>query len=480
MKNIDFESPRTRLAIRFFTYGVMTISTIAISAICLLFALGYRFDNNSLSVTQGGLIQLVSTPTNAQILLNGKTQDFRTPNKTTVMAGTYDVTMKLDGYRDWNKTVRIEAGQILWLNYTRFVPNDITTSNIREFDTLHASLASPNRRFIVMQPSVSDPRLVVADIRNEDQVVFAETTLPVSSYTQREGQEHTFEMMEWNLDGRYLLIRHTVGDVSEFIRFDRQNPSEAINLSARFGAISRAQFAGNNGNVLYAIVGNELQQINVSGDDRESLATGVTFFVVYRGDTIGYIADKQNKKEVGIIKDGRETAVSEAPAGTELSIAISHYFNHDYLAVANGQNVTIIKDPADAAITVDKVNEDFKIDQPKAEWLYFSNNGRFLVSQHQGSFTTYDLELKDTYKRQFATSQQVMRPFKWLDDYNLWVDLDNTLRIVEFDGTNERVITSVERGHSVTLSDNADVLFSIGKNNASNKHSLQSSPLTIE
>lgn len=473
------ESKRTRTAVRFFTYGVMTISTIVISAIALLFALGYRFDNESLTLEQGGLVQFISSPNDATVLIDDERQSFRTPGKKAIDAGEHEIVMRLDGYRDWRKTVQVEPGQIRWLNYARFIPQRITTTEVRELEGLHMSLTSPNRRYIALQPASDKPTIIMADIRDEDNVKFSEIVIPEEVYSSPENHPHTFELVEWNLNGRYLLVRHTAGGIEEFIRVDRQNPTQAINLSTSFGPIKRAQFAGNNGNVVFAEINNELRRLAVDGSESELLVSGVTYFVVYRGDTIGFIADRNDQREVGILKDDRETLVQEYPAETPLKIALSHYFNRDYIAIAHENKVELIRDPADAPGAVNKALVTYEIDQPSIDWLYFSNNGRFLVAQHQSSFTTYDLELNETYERTFNTNSQVTRPFRWLDDYYLWIDLDDNLRIVEFDGANERAITSVATGYVTTLSNNAEVIFSIGRNGASDKLVLQRSVIVL-
>ncbi len=480
MHHIDFHSKRTQLALRFFTYGVMTVSVVVISALVLLFALGYRFDNTSLSFEQGGLMQFRSTPSAATIRLNDKQLNFRTPGKATVAAGKYDVAMNLNGYHSWSKTVDIERGQLLWLNYARFIPQNITTTSVREFDTLNGSLTSPNRRWIALQPTATDPNFIIADIRNQETPAFNEVSLPAASYTQRDAQPHTFEMVEWDLSGRYLLIRHTVADVEEFIRFDRENPAVAVNLSAVYGPITRAQFAGNNGNVLYAIINNELRRVQVGNNETALLVSGATYFVVYRGDRLAFIADRNDRREVGMYRDDRETLVADFALDTAVTVSLSAYFNKDYVAIGTGNTVTVYQDPDETHNRPVAPFETFTIDQPSVEWLYFSNNGRFIVAQHQGSFTTYDLELADIHKRTFESSQPVTRAFKWLDDYYLWVDLDNSVRIVEFDGANERTITSAVTGQTVSLSDDGESLFSIGRNNADQKLVLQRSQLVLK
>lgn len=482
MFRVDLQSKRAKLALRFFTYGVMTVATIVISALCILLALGYRFNDNSRSFEQGGLMQFRSAPQDAVITVDGKEQDFRTPGKLTVPAGRHDVSMTLEGYREWRKSVDIAAGQLLWLNYTRFIPNDITTKNIREFDTVAGALISPNRRFAVIQPKSDEPKLIYADIRDETDVRYEEVIIPAKAYASASAAGHTFELLEWQLDGRYLLVRHRVGDsVNEVLRLDRQQPEEAVNISAKYGAIQQLQFLGSNAGVVIALIGNELRRLEVDGETSTLLVNNVTFFELYRDDLIGFIAERNGQRQVGVYKDDQETLLAEFPIDeTPLKVDVSNYYNDDYLAYSHGKTVTIVRNPSEATVTSPRTNIIFNVDQPAVEWLYFANNGRMLVAQHQASFTTYDLELEDTYRHSFTTSKPVTRPFKWFDDYNLYADLDGNLRIIEYDGTNERALTSVAEGYPVSISENGEAMFSFGKNTSNNRYELQRSNLIVE
>lgn len=181
MFRVNLQSKRSKLAVRYFTYGVMTVTTLLISTLCILLALGYRFNDASLSFEQGGLIQFRSVPQSSVVTIDGKRQNFVTPGKATVNVGQHEIIMKLDGYREWRKTVDIDAGQLLWLNYTRFIPNDITTETVKDFESSAGSLISPNRRFAVILPKVQEPRLIFADIRDETDPKFKEAVIPQSA-----------------------------------------------------------------------------------------------------------------------------------------------------------------------------------------------------------------------------------------------------------------------------------------------------------
>jgi hypothetical protein len=479
MFSIDLESKRTRLAIRFFTYGVMTVATIVISAVALLFALGYRFDNDNLTFEQGALLQFRSVPEGADVFVNGKKRE-KTPSKLTVAAGQHNVHMKLRGYHDWSTSARVEAGQLLWLNYARFIPTELKTIAARQFDTLHGALSSQNRQFIIMQPASNQPIFIIADIRDEEQPKYVNLTIPATVFTPRVEQDNLFTLVEWSLSGRFILVRHTAPGINELIRIDRERPQEAINISAKYGQIGEAHFTGNNANNLIGLIGSELQRFDIQGQNSEVLGEGIISFTLYKDDLVGFIADRNAGRLVGVLDDKRETIVRTYPPATPVIIDITNYFTHNYLAIANGQGVEVIRDPEDTTSAADSVFVKFSIDAPAVQWLYFSNSGRMIVAQHQGKFTTYDLELSKETTHDFKNKGLVTRPFEWLDDYYLWNDNDNTLKIVEFNGENERNLGAVKTGFYTTLSEDGRGLFSFGQNIAvGGKIELQRSDLFL-
>src|SRR5690606_25865776 len=107
MKKIDLSSKRAKLAIRFFTYGIMTLSTIVLTVVLIFVALGYRFDQRDLTFDQGGLVQFRSAPEGAAITIDGQRQSIKTPEKANLDAGQHTFGMDLTGYRPWQKTVSL-------------------------------------------------------------------------------------------------------------------------------------------------------------------------------------------------------------------------------------------------------------------------------------------------------------------------------------------------------------------------------------
>lgn len=490
MFNIDFSSKRAKLAIRFFTYGVMAVTSVILTALLVLVALGYRLDRN-FNFSQGGLVQFRSFPESADVTIDGSKQSLHTPDKANLAAGTHSVSMSLDGYNSWNKTVELAPGQLLWLNYARLVPDTIATTALKEYQAVAGTLPSPDRHWLLMQMSADSPSYTLVDYSDEKRPQYTGLLLPDGLFTKKDGKYGSFKIIEWDLQSKYVLIEHYNGDLVEFARVDRTKPADAVNLTKLFGLnIKETHFSGNNANIIFAKTDDVLRRLDVSGPTvSAALVTGLRSFIVYGESTIAFTSvqdkttgDKTTQiQQVGIYDNGKVTSVREFAADKEAKIAYNKYDAHGYLAIneKDSTRVDIIRDAtATGASKAATVYAQMDLGAP-VKWLSFSNNGRMLVAQNGKKLATYDIENAKAMTATLSFGSNDMPQMKWLDDYYLWSDAGDKLNIVEFDGTNNHEIAIVKSGYEVMLSSNGKRLLSIGKNEATSQMLLQESKLTL-
>lgn len=477
-------SKRRETALRFFTYGIMTFAVVAISVICILFVLGYRL-NTSGQIEQQALLQFRSTPSSATVEIDGMQQSFRTPNKKTVPSGEHTVAMRLNGYRDWSKTFGIEAGSISWLNYARFVPTDITTDNVREFDALTGMVPSPDKRWLAIVGDATSPKLTIADIRNEKQPRFSDINIPQDALKLEEGQKPgIFSIMEWDFGSRYLLVKHEVAGRADVIRVDRADAKNTKNISQQLKVgIEKAHFIGTSGNAFFALVDGDVRKIDLSGGTiSRPFITKVNDFILYKSDTIAFTATRDDQAVAGIYKDGDEELIVRTfeKDNQPVRATVSSYFSDTYLAISHGNTVEVLKNPQDDSESAGRVFAKF--DTPESiQWLQFASSGRFVVAQHGNTFTTYDLEEDKEFTTTLAEGEgDIKKRLHWLDDYYVWTDVGGSFRMVEFDGGNQQVLNTVEPGFGATLSQNGERLFTVNKSEDSSKMILQSTHMVIE
>ena len=457
----------------------MTTAVVLISTVCIFLVLGYRLDFRSGDVEQGALLQFRSFPSAATITLDRETLSFVTPGKRGVDAGEHTVTMKLDGYKTWEKTFTVKASELRWLNYARMIPETIRTSAVKEFPTVVDALPSPDKKWLLIQPAADKAEFTLVDIRDEDKPAFSQLILPVASYTQKEGHPHQFSLVEWDFGARYALVKHVVGDVTEYLRIDRTDMDNTVNISSKLGVnISDIHFSGTSGSVFYALENGSIRRLDSGvGTISQPLVKDVATFDLYKTSTISYVKKPiDNKVGVGVVVDGKASRVATYDSTVPVQADMSEYFNDYYLAIGRGTSVQIYKNPESSER---KKLVSFATSSA-ISWLRFSNSGRFVTSGTGSQFTNFDLETSEKNDVNLPGNvPNPAKPLQWIDDYYLASTGDNDLRITEFDGANQHVITSALAGFPVTLNDNGKLLYSLGKTQTG-VMVLQASRMTID
>lgn len=483
MAHIDLSSKRAKLALRFFTYGVMTFATIVLTMLAIFYAMGYRFNQQDLTFEQGGLVQIRSFPEGARVIIDGKPQGFTTPGRASLSAGTHTIEMQVAGYRSWQKTVDLAPGQVLWLNYARLISDTITTLGQAEFNNVTSALASPDRKWMVVLEQTNQPQIKLIDFNDEKKPVVSDLSIPEAQLTKKDGGFGTFAVKEWDLGSRYILMEHTVGDTREFIRLDRQRASAATNISRVFSLnIAEAHFTAGNPNLLYAKTDTVLRSLDLGSNIASAaLVTDIEQFMLYGNDTVAFVAtrnategDGSTKRRIaGLYRGGKETIVREFRPDANVRVAYAEYVRDAYFAFDSGDgNVQILRDPTSKdSSRVGSIPFGGPI-----SWMKFSSNGRMLAVGHGNKVGVYDLELARAHAWD-VSGAEVTRPLAWLDDYYLWTDAGGSLRIVEFDNTNGREITAVTPGLTASISPDGNYLYSFAKNNTTGTYQLQSSQL---
>lgn len=114
------------------------------------------------------------------------------------------------------------------------------------------------------------------------------------------------------------------------------------------------------------------------------------------------------------------------------------------------------------------------------KWLDISTNGRFVITGNGAQFMTYDIELARRTDANFPSliSDPAIPP-QWLDSYLLVSTGDNKLRISDFDGENQQIVTDALATFPVMLSTDSTLLYNFTKTQAG-AMSLQVSKMTTD
>lgn len=478
MQQYDVNKKKRKLTL-LFSYIAMTVAVVIISTVCILLALGYRFDFTSNSVKQGALLQFDSFPNNAQITLDNTVLSFKTAGKSEVDTGSHTVILSKDGYRNWTKQFTVKAGEVRWLSYARLVPTTVNTSTVKELEGLADELPSPDRKQIAVLEKSDSPNLLMINISDPKKVTYETIAVPADILAAPAGVTSAYSIVEWNLSSKYVLLKHDAGSVHEYIRVNTDDTKDIVNLSTKFGvAFSEVHFSSES--VFYGIENGNLRKFDLgSSSISEPLAKDVTQMKLYGSSDIAYVRHTNNQYVVGVVVGGKAYQVSTYDDTTPLLVDITSYFNDRYLAITRSGSFELIKNPEKTSS--DGLAKVVTLSYPgDLKWLDISSNGRFIITGNGAQFMTYDIELATRTNSNFPTLiADPSVPPRWLDSYILVSTGDNKLRLSDFDGTNQQIITDALPSMPVTLSTDNKLLYNFTRTQAG-VMSLQVSKMTTD
>jgi hypothetical protein len=106
---------KIRILIFLSTFAFVSI----LGTMIFFYARGYRFDTEKLRFTPNGLLVIKSDPDGAQVFINGELKT-ATNDSLTLPPGTYDVSIRKEGYLPWTKRLVIEKEIVTQANASLF------------------------------------------------------------------------------------------------------------------------------------------------------------------------------------------------------------------------------------------------------------------------------------------------------------------------------------------------------------------------
>lgn len=99
--------------VRFALFYLSVLVFLSGAPFILFYALGYKFDPRLFKFTKAGILVLKTEPTGADVYINGRLKNEKTPLTITgLLPGLYAVEIKLTGHYPWDADVRINSGKV--------------------------------------------------------------------------------------------------------------------------------------------------------------------------------------------------------------------------------------------------------------------------------------------------------------------------------------------------------------------------------
>ena len=452
-----------------FVYSLMVIAVIATVAVLVLVIQGYRFNRFDGRVEQGGLVQFDSRPSGATVAIDGMQLANKTASKITLSAGSHTVTMSRDGYTTWTKTVNVNAGSVLWLNYARLFLVSPSVTTQASYDGFAGALVSPNRKQLVTVAAPTIATIYVTPV-DDDKSTTRKVAINATSVTPATDAATTsYSLVSWDHDDRYVIVKHAFDNTAEYLSVDTQN-GDTRNITRLLGvSISRVEYALGDSSSVYMLNADhqvrrgDLNASTLSGP----LLTNIADFAQADRSTLTYetlLSDKRTRS-VGYLTSGASApriVRTVTDDGTNaLKFRMGAYYGDQFFAIAYG-DVTNIYDadvPSSDASNAPKLTRIANLTTTGGvKYLGFSPaDNRFVYAQQSTSAATYDLEVGSASSVKFQGN--TARELDWIDEFHIGSTAGGVAYSYDFDGTNGQLVASSAIDAPMTISNNDKYMY---------------------
>ncbi len=470
---------------------VVIAASIAIATLVLVYqAYGFGIGKNG-SVIQNGLIFFSSHPNPAKIYLNGALQSQTTDSRLILQSGIYKAELTRDGYRDWRRTIVVDGGGVLHYDYPFLFPVKLTSQTIATYTTAPGlATQSPDRRWLLVTKPGNDSQFDLYDLKNPAKPTLSTFTLPANLVTKATSSE-SWQLVGWADDNQHVLLEHSYDGKLEYILVDRATPSDSVNLSNLFPNAADIELSNDKYNNYYLFdpTSGELKTTSLSDPSQTTtVLQHVLAFKSYGNSTVLYVTSSKapaGKVWVKLLIGGNTYKIRTLPAGgSDYLVNLTTYSGTLYVAVGsnNDNKVYIYQDPVGQIATFPTLLPVplwvLDVDQPN--YLNFSDNAQFIMTENGDSYGVYDLQndLGYLYTDKNEPLDAPQLHATWMDGDRLSYVSDSKLIVQDYDNKNMQTLVSASPLYLPFFSTNYDYLFTLTLNSAGQYELNQTALLT--
>ncbi len=453
-------------------YILMTVLIFTATLVLVYQAYGFDVDRKTGEVIQNGLVYIDSAPDKATIYIDGVPQKDRSNTRLALKEGNYLLTIKRDGYRDWNRKIEVKGGGIERITYPLLIQNNLVEEEIVNFGVNEQLIRtqSPDRRWIMVAKSASLKDFTELDLKDATkgsavpssrQVIFPEAVFTASD------KSHRLEVVEWSNDNVHFLVKHIYGDATEYIILNRDKPETSFNINKlleRDPAIVTMRDKKFDQWYLQDKTTGDLEFANAK-KEITPLLNDVSAYKSYDVNVLLYSQKATDNQQNIYLKQDKETKLLRTVKAGEVKLEISRFDNKWYVVVASdGDKKTYIyKDPW---VVLSKFDD--RRPTPLAIFhskevintLEFSANSRFVYMRDGQHFGVYDTEQDKTFGYNFNENIDPGTEVSWMDGHRFLIRSAGVTFIIDFDGSNKQQLVSALPGKSTFFDRDYTVLYS--------------------
>lgn len=473
MDYLDPKKKKQRKNYLMLMYALIGVIIAITTVVLVYFVSGYTIDRETGEVIQNGLLYVDSKPESAQIFLNGKQQRGNTDARLVLGAGNYNVELKRDGYRPWQRSIILEGGSLRRLTYARLVPEQLNSETALSFAAEPTMLTqSIDKRWLVTADAADPLVMHVIDL-DRAELRLDELALPLDLLDVKEGGR--WEVVDWADDNRTFLAIYRTPTSAEYALIDRQTPANSKKLKTIFASTPFSEVSLRDRKRDLVFLFNKqtgtVYRANASNGDVSVALEGAIDFVSFGNDALLYVTAEgaPEGNVLAILRNGDKTyKLRTLKTSDNYLLDMSKLGNALVLGVGSPaeNRVIVYNDPINAL----KDNDFSDLPVPTTvlqvkdpEELVISADSSVIMARGGQNFASHEFEADRSYNFSFSQTLDAAQEMRWLDGQHAVISAAGKQFMFDFDGSNRyELVASIPLLGSI-MERNMDLLFSFQK-----------------
>ena len=474
---MDYLDPKKKRKHRiqlFLGYGLFAIAISMATLLLVFIANGYYIDTDTGEVIQNGLVYVDSEPVSAEVFLNGEQQRGSTDARLVIPAGAHSIELRREGYRNWSRSILLEGGSLRRLTYARLIPTNLTTqtgTNLRANPT--AVSQSIDRKWLVVSFASNPRELAIVNVDTNNFVV-EPFEIPEGIVSLAEGGR--VEVVEWADDNRHFLATYSVGEKTEYLVVDRENPALTQNITTELNDANYVfevslQNRKRDRFFVYNTERKSLYRATVlDGIETPAIADRVEAYKTFATDWILYIteSDKKDMVEARLQRGDKNVLLKDLKQDDAYLLQLAKLGNAPIVGIASPvENRAIIyNDPEkylaeNPEATIPVATTVLRVSDPID--LRISVDSSVIMAYGPKNFASHEFEDDRTYNFTAIAAVDGTEEIRWLDGQHFLFSSGGVQQVMDFNGSNQYDLVASDKAIGSYYSDDLETMFSFSR-----------------
>src|ERR1035437_421075 len=456
---MDFLDPKQRRneSIRLMIGYVLIGIAILLGTVILLYQ-AYGFGLSKGKIIQNGLVFVSSAPSGGDVYVNGQLKG-TTSTRLLLESGNYTFKIQSPGYRTWQRSVVVDGGSVERIDYPFLFHTHLTTKIVSAY-TANPPLVtqSLDRRWVLIEQPTTFGNFDIYDLSNPKNLAIGET-IPAGLLTPASGAQ-SLSLIQWANDNTHVLLEHIFNGTYEYILFNRQDPTQSVNLTKVLEITPTSTLTLQNEEFDHYFVYDSKTTVLGTVDLSNTLVVPMLQYVIsyktYGSDMVLY-ATTQNapagKTQIMLYQGGKSYPIRTVTTESTYLLDLTQYNGTWYVAAgAQSENkIYVYQDPVsvlqnnikEALVPIDilAVNKPTQLD--------FSPSASLIMAENTNSFAVHDIRYDKDYRYTVSKTFDIGQAHAtWLGIGQLTYVSNGSLVALDYDGTNIETLQPAEANYT--------------------------------